>query len=242
MGRVVDRSGEPGGDGEQSFTRVIAIRHGETAWNADARMQGHLDIALNDTGRWQAGQLAAALAGEGIAAIYSSDLARARETAEIVASVIGGSVSIEPALRERCFGVFQGLKFNEIERRWPEDARRWISREPDFAPSGAETLRVFCARATAAAALIAQAHAGQTILLVAHGGVLDCLYRAATRIGLQSPRSWDLGNAGINRLLYAQQGFTLVGWGDARHLDMPALDERNDGSERGAEGSARSGR
>ncbi|NUZ04860.1 histidine phosphatase family protein [Piscinibacter koreensis] len=215
---------------EPTLTRVIAIRHGETAWNADARMQGHLDIPLNETGRWQARRLAAVLADAGIDVIYTSDLSRARETAEIVAAAAGCPLRVDAALRERCFGVFEGHAFREIEARWPDDAARWLRRDTDFAPSGAETLVDFCARTTGAATRIAAAHAGQTIAIVAHGGVLDCLYRAATRVDLQAARSWQLGNAAINRLLHTAQGFTLVGWGDVQHLDAPALDESNDGS------------
>lgn len=206
-------------------TRVIAVRHGETAWNAQARMQGQLDIALNALGRRQAVQVGAALAHERIDAIFSSDLGRALQTAEPLAQRTGLRVRLDPGLRERCFGDFQGLTFDEVQARWPDDSRRWRQREPDFAPEGAESLRVFAARAVAAAARIAGAHAGQTVVLLTHGGVLDCLYRAAARVGLQSPRTWLLANAGINRLLYTEQGFTLVGWADAGHLDDITLDD-----------------
>ncbi len=206
-------------------TRVIAIRHGETAWNAEMRMQGQLDIPLNDVGLRQAQRVGAALADEHIDAIHSSDLARALQTAEPLAQRLGLPIGLEPGLRERCFGVFQGLTFDEVKARWPDESRRWRQREPDFAPEGAESLRVFAARAVAAAALIAAAHAGQTVVIVTHGGVLDSLYRAAARVGLQSSRSWLLANAGINRLLYTQQGFTLVGWADTGHLDDATLDD-----------------
>lgn len=217
-------------EGDPRVTRLVAIRHGETAWNAETRMQGHLDIPLDETGRWQASKLAGALADEGIEAIWSSDLSRARETAEAVAAVVGCEVVLDAGLRERCFGIFEGHLYRDIETRWPDEHRRWHEREPDFAPSGAESLREFSERAVGTTARIAAANAGRSIAIVAHGGVLDCLYRAAARVGLQTPRTWPLGNAVINRLLYTPEGFTLVGWGDARHLDRPALDEANDGS------------
>jgi 2,3-bisphosphoglycerate-dependent phosphoglycerate mutase len=200
-------------------TRILAIRHGETAWNADGRVQGHLDIALNDRGREQARALAGALAGETIDAVYSSDLQRARETAEAFALPAGLMVRTDVQLRERMFGRLEGLTFAEIEQRWPEDAARWRQREPDFAVGGGESLRVFYARCVEAATRLAAAHAGQTIALVAHGGVLDVLYRAAARIELQAPRTWQLGNASINRLLYSPEGFALVGWSDRAHLE-----------------------
>ena len=199
-------------------TRIVAVRHGETDWNAALRIQGHTDIALNARGRWQAQQLAGALADEGLHAVYSSDLQRAHDTAEAVATRIGLVVQQEIGLRERHFGRFEGLSFTEIETRWPEDGLRWRRPEPSFAPGGGESLEQFSARCVAACTGLSERHPGQTILVVAHGGVLDCLYRAATRLPLDAPRSWQLGNASVNRLLYTESGFTLVGWNDAAHL------------------------
>ncbi|MBP7565641.1 MAG: histidine phosphatase family protein [Burkholderiaceae bacterium] len=207
-------------------TRIIAVRHGETAWNVDTRIQGHLDIPLNDTGRWQAQRLAAALADEPLAAIYASDLGRAHATAQAVATAAGLPVLAEPALRERAFGRFEGQTFAEIEARWPEDALRWRRRDPDFTPpEGGESLITFRDRIVAAAHAIAARHPGEQIMLVGHGGVMDVLYRAATGQELGAPRSWALGNAAINRLLWTPDGLTLVGWSDTRHLDETTLDE-----------------
>ena len=210
-------------------TRIVAIRHGETAWNVDTRIQGQLDIPLNDTGRWQAHRLALAVSDEGIDAIYASDLLRAHETAQAVAAGCGRPIVNDSGLRERGFGVFEGQTFRQIAERWPEQSERWRKRDPDFAPDGGESLTDFFARVVATATRLAGAHPGQTVALVAHGGVMDCLYRAATRQGLQAPRSWELGNASINRLLYSGQGFTIVGWSDTFHLEDPSLDESTDG-------------
>ncbi|CAN7617550.1 histidine phosphatase family protein [Rhizobacter sp. LjRoot28] len=210
-------------------TRILAIRHGETAWNVDTRIQGQLDIPLNDTGRWQAGRLAAAVREEGLDAVYSSDLLRAHETAQAVSCGAGLELVVDPGLRERAFGVFQGLTFAEIEARWPEQALRWRKRDPAFGPEGGEALRDFYERCVGAVARIASAHPGQSIAVVAHGGVMDCLYRAATRIDLQAPRSWQVGNASLNRLLYSPEGFSLVGWSDTQHLDGGTRDETSDG-------------
>ena len=121
-------------------TRIIAVRHGETAWNVDTRIQGHLDIPLNATGLWQARQLGDALAGEAISAIYTSDLLRARRTAQAVADATGAALVDEPGLRERAFGSFQGRTFAEVETEHPEQARRWRQRDPDYAPDGGESL------------------------------------------------------------------------------------------------------
>jgi len=209
----------------EAVTRLVAIRHGETDWNVDTRIQGQIDIGLNANGRWQAQRLGQALADERIDAVYSSDLGRALETAHALAREAGVPVQPQIALRERAFGIFEGLTFAEIEQRFPDEARRWRQRDAGFGPQGGETLREFYARAVAAVADLAARHRGQHIAVVTHGGVLDALYRAATRIPLDAPRTWQVGNASINRLLHGDDGFTLVGWSDAFHLEVPALDE-----------------
>lgn len=213
-------------------TRVIAVRHGETAWNVDTRIQGQLDIGLNPKGRWQAERVADALAGEGLDVIYASDLARAHDTALAIGRATGLAVQADRRLRERAFGVFEGRTWAEIEAHFPEHSARWRAREPGYGPDGGETLRAFFERVVAAAGALAARHAGQTIALVAHGGVMDCLYRAAARVALDAPRSWQLGNASINRLLHTGEGFTLVGWSDTSHLDGLAHDEFSDGADR----------
>ncbi|MBL8288558.1 MAG: histidine phosphatase family protein [Rubrivivax sp.] len=203
-------------------TRLVVLRHGETAWNALQRIQGHTDEPLNERGRRQALQLAQALTGENLTHVYTSDLSRARATAEAVARACGlAGVTAEPGLRERAFGSFEGLTYAELEARWPEDLRRWRSREPGFAPGGGESPEAFFARCVPCAAAIAERHRGESVALVAHGGVLDCLYRAATGVPLQAPRTWQLGNASINRLLWNGEGFVLVGWNDDAHLLQP---------------------
>ena len=199
-------------------TRLIVLRHGETAWNVDTRIQGQLDIGLNATGVRQAQQLGEALADETVAAIYASDLARARDTALAVAGPLGMEVVAEPRLRERAFGQFEGRTFADIEANSPDEARRWRTRDPDFEPEGGESLIVFRRRVTAVASELAARHPGALVVLVAHGGVMDVLYRAATGQELQAPRTWHLGNAAINRLLWTPQGFSLIGWGDIAHL------------------------
>ena len=206
-------------------TRIIALRHGETTWNVDTRIQGHLNIPLSPIGRWQAEQLAQALSDEPLAAVYASDLARAWETAQYVARLQNLSVIEEVGLRERGFGDFEGKTFAEIAALLPEQSMRWRKRDPDFAPAGGETLVALRTRVLDAATRLAAQHPGEQIALVAHGGVMDVLYRAATRQEIQAPRTWDLGNAAINRLLWTPEGFTLVGWADTQHLNAGVLDE-----------------
>lgn len=207
-------------------TRILAIRHGETAWNVDTRIQGHLDIPLNDTGRWQAQRLAKALAArDNIHAIYSSDLQRAHHTAQAIAAATGAPLATHAALRERGFGIFEGKTYVEIEQTWPEESERWRKREPHWAPPGGESLLQVRERITRTLHELAARHAGEQIALVAHGGIMDQLYRAATGQDLQSPRTWPLGNTAVNRLLWTPQGLSLVGWADTTHLDDSTLDE-----------------
>ena len=206
-------------------TRIIAIRHGETTWNVDTRIQGHLDIPLSANGRWQAERLAEALRDEPLKAIYASDLTRAWETAQYLGQAQGLQVTKEIGLRERGFGDFEGKTFAEIEVLLPEQSLRWRKRDPEFSPSGGESLVALRARVMEAAERLAAQHPGEQIALVGHGGVMDVLYRAATRLDIQAPRTWALGNAAINRLLWTPEGFTLVGWADTQHLDDDVLDE-----------------
>ena len=200
-------------------TRLFALRHGRTAWNAEARIQGQLDVPLDDLGRWQAGRLADALAGEDITTIYSSDLQRALATAQPLVARTGAVLRTDARLRERGFGSFEGRTYADIQATWPDAALRWRQREPEFQPGGGEALTPFFARCVSTVCALAAQHPGQSIAIVAHGGVLDCLYRAAVGVELNAPRSWLLGNASINRLLFNGEGLSLVGWSDDAHLE-----------------------
>ena len=207
-------------------TRLLLIRHGETDWNAAGRIQGEIDIPLNARGREQARRLAAALAErDAIAHIYSSDLARALETARILERATQAPVTTSAALRERRFGAFQGRTFTDVRVSDPEASERWRRRDPSWAPPGGETLLEFRDRIIPAVAALARASAGEQIAVVAHGGVLDVLYRAATGQELELARAWKIPNAAVNRVLWtADSGFTLVGWADTSHLE-DSLDE-----------------
>jgi 2,3-bisphosphoglycerate-dependent phosphoglycerate mutase len=203
-------------------TRITAVRHGETAWNVDNRIQGQLDIGLNAKGQWQAERAGEALAHDDISVVYSSDLWRAYDTALSIAKPHGLPIQTDEGLRERGFGEFEGKTFAEIEAAWPEQALLWRKRVPDFTPPGGESLLHLRERIVQCVQALAQRHIGQHIAVVAHGGVMDILYRAATGLDLQAPRSWDLHNAAINRLLWNGEHFTIVGWADASHMDDAA--------------------
>ncbi len=208
--------------------RITAVRHGETAWNVDTRIQGQMDIDLNPQGHWQAQRLGQALAGSGLAHIYTSDLARARSTATAIAAHTGiatQAIALHTGLRERAFGVFEGRTHAEIAALWPQDAQRWHQRVPDWAPSGGESPLQLQQRVAHTVAHIAARHPGEHIALVAHGGVLDMLYRIATGQAVNAARTWTLGNCAINRMLWTPEGLTLVGWADTEHLELGPRDE-----------------
>jgi probable phosphoglycerate mutase len=212
-------------------TDILLIRHGETAWNAERRLQGHLDIPLNDEGERQAALLAGALAVETIDVLVASDLKRARQTAQAVADRRGLPLAIEPALRERGYGGFEGLLYSEIEQRFPREFAAWQARDVDAQlPPGrnvGESFRAFFDRATGAILALAAAHPGRTIALVAHGGVLECAYRLALGLPLETPRDFKVYNASVNRFRFdpATQTLALRSWGEVDHLRPAVLDE-----------------
>ena len=209
-------------------TRILAIRHGETDWNVNNRIQGQIDIGLNAQGLWQAEQVAQALADEPLAAIYASDLSRAFRTAQHIASHHGLEVQSKPLLRERHYGFFQGQTWDEIQQNHPDDAAQWRDRDPLWVPKdGGESLVMLHQRVQTLLLDMARPHLGQQIALVTHGGVLDILYRMATGQDLQKARSWGLRNTAINRLLWTPQGLQLVAWADERHLDTGVRDDHS---------------
>ncbi len=211
------------------MTELLLIRHGETAWNRERRMQGHIDIPLSDAGVRQAQALGQALATERPDAIYASDLGRARATAQPVADVHHLPLILRAALRERCYGAFEGLLYDEISQRYPEAFAAWRARELHARfPAGereAETQQEFHDRAVKAVADIVSAHPVGKIVVVTHGGVLDCLYREATGMRIDAERDFGIVNAAINRLQWDGRHFRVLQWSDASHLEAAGLDE-----------------
>lgn len=204
-------------------TRFCLIRHGETDWNSERRVQGQIDIGLNAAGEAQARALAAGLARYSFAAAYSSDLLRASDTAQIATAGLGLAVSPAPALRERHFGVLQGLTMDEAVLRYPAIHRQHQARSLDSDYRGGETLAGFARRVMAGLSEMAARHAGQTVLAFTHGGVLDIVYRAATGRALEAPRDFLLPNAAVNWLEHDDGLWRLISWGDCGHLES-ALD------------------
>jgi len=202
--------------------RLCLVRHGETDWNTEQRMQGWTDIPLNAHGLRQAQALAQALQGVHFDAIVSSPLQRALATAQAVAG--DRPIALEPRLRERHHGELQGLTRAEMAQQHPALHAALVARRPDFLPPGGEDIDAFAARVQAALADLHRAQAGRTVLAVAHGGVLDVAYRLATGQDWRSPRQQPLPNAAINWLVADAQGWRVEAFGQAAHLEA-ALDD-----------------
>lgn len=199
-------------------TTLIVIRHGETAWNREKRMQGTTDTQLSDVGREQARALGRRLAGRGFAALYTSDLARARDTARVIAEHTGRDPVMDSRLQERRFGIFEGLTAEEIIARYPEEHARFASRDPDYAVPGGESARSFAGRCIGCLVEIAARHPGNEIVIVTHGLVLDSLYRAAHGLDHGERRPVPLINASLNIFGYDGAAWRLERWGDISHL------------------------
>jgi len=207
--------------------RLLLIRHGETEWNAQTRIQGHTDIDLSERGREQALLLARHLADEArhapIQAVYASNLARARDTARPLAEALGLPLRVDERLRERGFGLFEGHTYDEAQARWPQEYAIWRRREPGYAVPGGESYLAGRARVLACLTELVHAHPGATLAIVTHGGMLDTIYRTAEGIAWETPRSHLLPNVSINRVL-AQPvpgrtpDLRVLSWAESGHL------------------------
>ena len=200
------------------MTQLILIRHGETLWNTERRMQGQLDSPLTGRGLWQARRLGERMKSLEFAALYSSDLPRAWRTAECIAGETGHDIVADARLRERHFGIFEGMTRADMERRDPVVHARFMTRDPQFAVPGGESPVAFLARVRAALEDLAARHRGDTIAVVTHGLVLDSAYRIASGLPLQQTRPVPLVNASLNWFECDGGRWSAGRWGDAEHL------------------------
>jgi len=207
-------------------TTLLLIRHGETQWNAQSRIQGHMDIALSARGLRQAQLLARFLGASAIDAVYASDLARASQTAQPLADALALGLHLDARLRERAFGLFEGSTYEQIQANWPNEFAIWRRRDPAYAAPGGESYLAQRARVLQFLEEVAGRHAGASVAVVTHGGVLDIVYRAAYGIAWETPRSHLLPNASISRVLARSPGpvLTVCSWAEQQHLVEP-IDE-----------------
>lgn len=210
-----------------STTKLCLIRHGETTWNAERRLQGHTNIPLNNKGIQQARQMAQAIKNTKLSfdALYTSDLKRAADTANAIVELFGVEARVDSALRERHFGVLQGLTIQEAPLLQPTIWQAHIARNLEHELDGGESIHQFALRVQTVLDKIHEQHTGQTILLVSHGGTLDMVYRIASKQALSTERVASVPNASLNWITHQEgEGWSVERWADTRHLEGSALD------------------
>jgi 2,3-bisphosphoglycerate-dependent phosphoglycerate mutase len=199
-------------------TRICIVRHGETDWNVERRIQGHTDIPLNATGRAQALAMAYNAGHHRFSAIYSSDLGRATETARALAEREGLAVRPLPQLRERHYGIFQGITAAQGATLFPDAYAHYCTRDLHYDFETGESLRDFAARVAEGVDWMVRHHAGETLCAVSHGGVLDILYRKATGRPMETPRDFVIPNCALNWFRFDAHGWHVETWADRHHL------------------------
>ena len=207
-------------------TRFCLVRHGETNWNVERRLQGHTDVDLNQRGVAQAMQMAKAIKAIDLQfdVLYTSDLQRAAKTAGAIESVFNTKAIVNESLRERHLGVLQGLRTDEAPEREPELWESHITRDIHQDLRGGESIANFAQRINTALEQIRQQHIGKTILIVSHGGALDMMYRLASNQALDADRAESVPNASLNWISHNGNAWKVDRWADTSHLDSLALD------------------
>ncbi len=206
-------------------TRICLVRHGETEWNAERRIQGQIDIGLNETGLRQAAAAGRWLKTAGIVALYGSDLKRAWATAERIGEALGLVPKAVPELRERRYGVFEGLTYDEAKQRFPAGYAAFEGRNASYDFENGESLSAIYARVSGKLQALAAAHLGEAIAVVVHGGVLDIVNRFVRGNPLEMPRDFLIPNAGLNWIVAVDGRWHIESWGETAHLEPGALDE-----------------
>lgn len=208
------------------MSELWLIRHGETEWNLLRRVQGMLNIALNEQGREQARRLSSHFLATppGAHAIYSSDLDRAHHTAQPTSRQLGLPIRLDAGLRERQYGVFQGLSFVELAERHPDAAEAVRRRMPDYDMQGGESLRQFQQRVVTTLNGLARKHPGERVLVFTHSGVIDMAHRYAHGVALEAERRRSMLNVSINRIAVTDGAWVTSDWGDVSHLAEVAAD------------------
>jgi probable phosphoglycerate mutase len=204
-------------------TRILLVRHGETDWNATGRIQGHSDTPLNAAGYQQARQVAQRLTREPVQALYSSDLARAFQTATVIGHTLGLTVVTSPQLRERRYGLWEGLTSAEIQTRYPAQFTEWRARSTDFAPPQGETRSQLLTRALAELHTIARRHASQVVVVVTHGGFCYVLINHILGSVDGDRREFTFGNASIHTLEVTADRWSVISLNETAHLQWNPL-------------------
>nr|WP_321355335.1 histidine phosphatase family protein [uncultured Draconibacterium sp.] len=199
-------------------TEITIIRHGETMWNVQKRIQGQRNSKLSENGITQAELVAKALAKREFDVLISSDLERALETANIINKQLLIPHKYSANLRERSFGIFEGKNFAEIEEKYPEEYRRYKERNPEFVVPGGESLQQLYQRVTSEIEAIAHKFKDQNVLIVSHGLVLEMMMYKTFNLKLDEPRTFSINNSSISSFYIDEDNWFLKEWGVIEHL------------------------
>ncbi len=202
-------------------TELAVVRHGQTGFNRRGLYQGHADSALTDAGMAQARLLAPRLRSLGSSpTIYCSDLGRARHTAVLLATPGFHHIREDEGLRDRCWGVFEGLSRAEITERYPDARTSSGESNPDYTPPGGETLNELNERIVGALNRIAHSHAGERVVVVTHGAVVMAFARYVLGVPQDAPRRFDIGSTSLSLFYrYGERGWMVRFLGDVSHLE-----------------------
>ena len=207
----------------QPKTTLFIIRHGETVWNAEHRFQGHGDSPLTETGRNQVAALGRRLESINFDTLISSDLGRTQETASIITDFTGHAVELDSRLRERNYGVFEGLTVPEISEQHSGVYDQFNTDDPDYILPGGESHRQHYRRNVAIFEELLTGRVGTKVAVVAHGGVLDSIFRYIAGLPLEQPRCFITTNASLTIVchgdFYGTTRWVIETWCDAGHLN-----------------------
>ena len=199
-------------------TEITIIRHGETMWNVQKRIQGQRNSKLSENGITQAELVAKALVKREFDVLVSSDLGRAIETAKIINKQLLLPHEYNANLRERSFGIFEGKNFAEIEEKYPEEFLRYKERNPEFVVPGGESIQQMYKRITSEIELVARKFKDQKVLIVSHGLVLEMMMYRTFNLKLDEPRAFSINNSSISSFYIAENNWFLKEWGVIEHL------------------------
>jgi probable phosphoglycerate mutase len=200
------------------MTQIFLIRHGETVWNTEKIIQGHLDSPLTEMGITQIKALANHLKSQSFAALYSSDLGRAYQTAQGISEKIKLPIRVDQRLRERNLGIFQGILKKELKEKYPEESRCYDANDANYVIPNGESLKQLNKRCVECFEEIVQKQVGKRILVVTHNGVLVTLFKHTMQLPLEMRPRFVSSNSSINVFSYQNKSWLLERLGDLSHL------------------------
>ena len=198
---------------------LLIVRHGETEWNAEGRIQGHTDIGLSEKGAEQARSLGQRLADRQIDVAYSSDLRRTSETAKLALGGRDITLNETPRLREYNKGIFEGMTLSEIQEKFPAEYPKYLEKDLSYAPEGGETTRDVSTRMASIFSEIKANHLDETVLVVSHGGVLRAAMVSLLGMPLEGNWSFVFGNCGLTMVDTYTDNAVLQLFNDTSHIN-----------------------